>query len=45
MSAQTGRATLALTLPLIKRGIGSRYRGSMLGLLWSLLSPHFMLSI
>lgn len=35
----------ALILPLIRREIASRYRGSVLGLLWSLLTPLFMLAV
>jgi lipopolysaccharide transport system permease protein len=34
-----------LLLSLIKRDILGRYRGSMMGLLWSFLTPLFMLSI
>ena len=36
---------LVLALPLIRREIVGRYRGSALGLLWSLLIPLFMLGI
>jgi lipopolysaccharide transport system permease protein len=36
---------LMLTLPLIRREIAGRYRGSALGLVWSLLIPLFMLGI
>jgi lipopolysaccharide transport system permease protein len=34
-----------LTLQLIQREVAGRYRGSTLGLLWSLLTPLFMLGI
>lgn len=44
MAKGTGNA-LSLALPLIQREIGSRYRGSMLGPAWSLVSPLFMLTI
>jgi lipopolysaccharide transport system permease protein len=35
----------SLALTLIKREISSRYRGSMLGIFWSLFNPIFMLFI
>lgn len=35
----------ALLLPLIRREIAGRYRGSALGILWSLLTPLFMLGV
>lgn len=35
----------ALILPLIRREIVGRYRGSALGVLWSLLTPLFMLAV
>ncbi len=35
----------ALTISLIRREIAGRYRGSALGLLWSLLNPLFMLAV
>lgn len=34
-----------LALPLIRREIAGRYRGSVFGLLWSLLTPLFMLGV
>ncbi|MER9301483.1 ABC transporter permease [Mesorhizobium sp. M0496] len=34
-----------LTMTLIRREIAGRYRGSALGLLWSLLNPLFMLAV
>ncbi|TIW84142.1 MAG: hypothetical protein E5V51_19135, partial [Mesorhizobium sp.] len=36
---------ITLTLPLIRREIAGRYRGSVFGLLWSLLNPLFMLAV
>lgn len=36
---------LHLLLPLIRRSIVGRYRGSVLGIVWSLLTPLFMLGI
>jgi lipopolysaccharide transport system permease protein len=36
---------MVLILSLIRREIAGRYRGSVLGLLWSLLNPLFMLAI
>ncbi len=39
------RARMELLLPLIRRDVAGRYRGSALGLLWSFLNPLFMLSI
>lgn len=36
---------LYLLLPLIRREIIGRYRGSALGILWSLLTPLFMLAV
>lgn len=36
---------LTLLLPLIRREITGRYRGSALGILWSLLTPLFMLAV
>lgn len=39
------RVNRGLITALIKREIQSRYEGSMLGLLWSLLTPIFMLSV
>jgi lipopolysaccharide transport system permease protein len=36
---------MQLVCSLIKREIASRYRGSLLGLLWSLLNPLFMLAV
>ncbi len=38
-----GRMELALTL--ICREVAGRYRGSMLGMLWSMLTPLFMLAV
>ncbi|MDP3898893.1 MAG: ABC transporter permease [Mesorhizobium sp.] len=35
----------AVILPLIRREIAGRYRGSWLGLLWSLITPLFMLGV
>jgi lipopolysaccharide transport system permease protein len=35
----------SLTLTLIRREIAGRYRGSMLGILWSMLTPLFMLAV
>ncbi|MBZ9990511.1 ABC transporter permease [Mesorhizobium sp. BH1-1-5] len=35
----------ALALSLIRREVAGRYRGSALGLLWSLLNPLFMLAV
>ncbi|MER8584839.1 ABC transporter permease [Mesorhizobium sp. M1338] len=35
----------SLTLSLIRREVAGRYRGSALGLLWSLLNPLFMLGV
>jgi lipopolysaccharide transport system permease protein len=34
-----------LTILLIRREIAGRYRGSMLGMLWSMLTPLFMLAV
>lgn len=34
-----------LTISLIRREVAGRYRGSALGLLWSLLNPLFMLAV
>ncbi len=46
LSDQTPWAVLPhLTLSLTTREIAGRYRGSALGLLWSLLTPLFMLAI
>lgn len=39
------RSFLSLTISLIRREVTGRYRGSMLGLLWSLLNPLFMLAV
>lgn len=36
---------IALALSLIRREIAGRYRGSVFGLLWSLLNPLFMLAV
>lgn len=36
---------MTLILSLIRREIAGRYRGSVLGLLWSLLNPLFMLAV
>lgn len=36
---------LNLALQLIRREIAGRYRGSVLGMLWSLLTPMFMLAV
>ena len=36
---------MRLILPLLKREIVGRYRGSALGMLWSLLTPMFMLAV
>lgn len=36
---------LPLLLPLIRREITGRYRGSALGMVWSLLTPLFMLGV
>lgn len=39
------RAGLPLILPLVRREIVGRYRGSVLGMFWSLLTPLFMLFV
>lgn len=39
------RSHFSLALSLIRREIAGRYRGSTLGLLWSLLNPLFMLAV
>lgn len=44
-AAATKGAGFALALPLIRREIVSRYKGSALGLLWSFLLPLLMLAI
>ncbi|WP_416859530.1 ABC transporter permease [Mesorhizobium sp. M8A.F.Ca.ET.057.01.1.1] len=36
---------MTLILTLTRREIAGRYRGSALGLLWSLLNPLFMLAV
>lgn len=36
---------MSLITPLIRREIASRYRGSALGIFWSLLTPLFMLAV
>ncbi len=36
---------ISLSLSFIRRDISSRYRGSVLGILWSLLTPLFMLGV
>lgn len=36
---------LPLLLPLVRREVVGRYRGSALGILWSLLTPLFMLAV
>lgn len=35
----------SLTVTLVRREIAGRYRGSVLGILWSLITPLFMLSV
>lgn len=35
----------ALVVSLIRREVGGRYRGSMLGLFWSFINPLFMLAV
>jgi lipopolysaccharide transport system permease protein len=39
------RGTAALLLSLTRREVAGRYRGSVLGILWSLINPLFMLAI
>lgn len=39
------RQRFTLLLPLIRREVVGRYRGSVLGILWSLLTPLFMLAV
>lgn len=39
------QAASTLLLPLIRREVTARYRGSVLGILWSLLTPLFMLAV
>ena len=41
MLSREGRLIMQLT----RREIASRYRGSMLGILWSLLNPLFLLGV
>ena len=40
-----GLALINLTLALTRREIAGRYRGSALGILWSLMNPLFMLAV
>lgn len=42
---QSIRARLQIIVPLVQREVAARYRGSLLGLLWSLLLPVSMLGI
>ncbi|PZO06182.1 MAG: sugar ABC transporter permease [Lysobacteraceae bacterium] len=42
---RTLRTRMSLLVPLIRRDVVGRYRGSALGLLWSFLNPLFMLAI
>ena len=36
---------VALIGPMIRREVAGRYRGSVLGIIWSLLTPLFMLAV
>ena len=42
---RTFNARMALLGPLVRRDVAGRYRGSVLGLLWSFLNPLFMLAV
>lgn len=42
---KAGPMSYMIVRPLIRREIASRYRGSVLGILWSLLTPMFMLAV
>lgn len=45
VSGRTHAAKRALVLQLTKREIGARYKGSVLGIVWSLLTPLFLLLV
>lgn len=44
-TAKTNHAGLALVLPLVRREVLGRYKGSALGLVWSFVLPLLMLAI
>jgi len=44
-TAMTSANDMLLIVPLVRREIVGRYRGSALGILWSLLTPLFMLAV